>query len=81
VPLFVATLWYGWDFRKRVEPLTKFISLRSIARAGERAESAILDDDLGVEGPGERGVLRRGSTVDEDREKGLRFVNPSLVVP
>jgi hypothetical protein len=81
VPLFVATLWYGWDFRKRVEPLTRFISLRSIARAGERAESAILDDDLGVEGPGERGVLRRGSTVDEDREKGLRFVNPSLVVP
>jgi hypothetical protein len=25
--------------------------------------------------------LRRGSTVDEDKEKGLRFVNPSLTAP
>ena len=83
VPLFIATLWYGWDFRKRVEPLTRFISLRSI----QRAESAVLDDGEALEGaasaPGDREalLLRRGSTVDEDREKGLRFVNPSLVAP
>jgi hypothetical protein len=81
VPLLVATLWYGWEFRKRAEPLTRFISLRSIKRAGEGGESAILDDDLGGQGAEQREVLRRGSTVDEDREKGLRFVNPSLVVP
>ncbi|KAK4044346.1 hypothetical protein C8A01DRAFT_31399 [Parachaetomium inaequale] len=86
-PLFVATLWYGWDFRRRAEPLTRFISLRSIERAGEGGGgSAVLDGELS---PGEvaaaatrqREVLRRASTVDEDREKGLRFVNPSLVVP
>jgi hypothetical protein len=82
-PLLIATLWYGWDFRKRVEPLTRFISLRSIQR---RQDTAVLEDDGGevVGGgfDGEReGLLRRGSTVDEDREKGLRFVNPSLVTP
>lgn len=81
-PLFVATLWYGWDFRKRVEPLTRFISLRSIERRGEGGETAILDEDFsGADGEEQREVLRRGSTVDEDREKGSRFVNPSLVVP
>ncbi|KAK4239417.1 hypothetical protein C8A03DRAFT_42961 [Achaetomium macrosporum] len=84
-PLFVATLWYGWGFRRRVEPLTRFISLRSIKQTGEGGESssAIMDGDLDGAGDGaeQREVLRRGSTVDEDREKGLRFVNPSLVMP
>jgi hypothetical protein len=89
-PLFVATLWYGWDFRKRVEPLTRFISLRSIRRAagppegGDRESESAVSEEGGVAGPEERrrrGVFRRGSTVDEDREKGLRFVNPSLVMP
>ncbi|KAK3309781.1 uncharacterized protein B0T15DRAFT_424727 [Chaetomium strumarium] len=86
-PLLVATLWYGWGFRRRVEPLTRFISLRSIKQqvAGEGGESAILDGDLdgaaGDDAERQREVLRRGSTVDEDREKGLRFVNPSLVMP
>ncbi|KAK4098574.1 DUF221-domain-containing protein [Parathielavia hyrcaniae] len=81
VPLLVATLWYGWGFRKRVEPLTRFISLRSINRASEGGDSAILDEDFAGQGAEQREVLRRGSTVDEDREKGLRFVNPSLVCP
>ncbi|KAL2193703.1 hypothetical protein P885DRAFT_80928 [Corynascus similis CBS 632.67] len=81
-PLFVATLWYGWDFRRRAEPLTRFIALRSIERPGEEGGSAIIDGDLSSErGEPQREVLRRGSTVDEDREKGLRFVNPSLVAP
>ncbi|KAL2021369.1 hypothetical protein VTK56DRAFT_7234 [Thermocarpiscus australiensis] len=81
-PLFVATLWYGWSFRRRMEPLTRFISLRSIKRAEDGEGSAIIGEDF--DGPGggvQREFLRRGSTVDEDREKGLRFVNPSLVMP
>ncbi|KAJ4297381.1 hypothetical protein N0V88_004300 [Collariella sp. IMI 366227] len=80
-PLFIATLWYGWDFKKRAEPLTRFISLRSIKRTEEGGETAILDEDFEGSGEENREVLRRGSTVDEDKEKGLRFVNPSLVVP
>lgn len=80
VPLLVGTLWYAYVFRKRFEPLTRFISLRSIKRNDSVGTDAILEDDFaGDEDVPER--LRRGSTVDEDREKGLRFVNPSLVVP
>jgi hypothetical protein len=87
-PLFVGTVWYGWEFRKRMEPLTRFISLRSIKRSelegGEEGEGSgvILDGDEEEDlGRARRELLRRGSTVDEEREKGLRFVNPSLVVP
>ncbi|OIW34653.1 DUF221-domain-containing protein [Coniochaeta ligniaria NRRL 30616] len=83
LPLLIGTLWYAYEFRHRFEPLTRFISLRSIKRneTGEDpGADAILDEDFsGDEDVAER--LRRGSTVDEDREKGLRFVNPSLVVP
>ncbi|KAL2271390.1 hypothetical protein VTJ83DRAFT_761 [Remersonia thermophila] len=98
-PLFIGTLAYAWVFRRRVEPLTHFIALRSIdpkesarrrrpriaSNEDEISESAILDGDEDVRGALQRrdtgGIFRRGSTVDEDREKGARFVNPSLVVP
>ncbi|KAK5658941.1 hypothetical protein OQA88_1758 [Cercophora sp. LCS_1] len=82
IPLLLATVWYGHFFRKQFEPLTRFISLRSIKRGDDPGGNAILDEDFdGEGGESEREVLRRGSTVDEDREKGLRFVNPSLVAP
>lgn len=77
VPLAVFTVWYGYYFRRRYEPLTRFISLRSI-----RAE--VDADDVAVTvGPGPPTMvrLRRGSTLDEEREKGLQYVNPSLKVP
>jgi hypothetical protein len=81
IPLLIATLWYGYHFRERFEPLTRFISLRSIRRAEEPGGNAILDEDFGGAGGVHRELLRRGSTVDEDREKGLKFVNPSLISP
>lgn len=85
IPLLVATVWYSWGFKQQFEPLTRFISLRSIMQGAADGEdvgaTAILDDDLGGEGEEGRERLRRGSTVDEDREKGLRFVNPNLVIP
>lgn len=89
IPLLIATVWYSYAFRRQFEPLTRFISLRSIKRGEDEQEAAaaghvVLDEDLvrDEEGAGEREVLRRrGSTIDEDREKGLRFINPSLVVP
>ncbi|KAL8388854.1 hypothetical protein RB595_008980 [Gaeumannomyces hyphopodioides] len=111
LPLLVVTCWYSYYFRRRFEPLTKYISLRSIRReehhrhgddddgaasGGGAHEEAILDEDEDLEsavpppGPSHdlvvragrrRRMLRRMSTVDEDRERGLRFINPSLVVP
>ncbi|TPX19129.1 uncharacterized protein E0L32_011202 [Thyridium curvatum] len=88
-PLLIFTLWYSYYFRQRFEPLTQFIALRSIHRGRARGDRYVDDDevrgDVAVEeGAGDdrvQGVRRRGSTVDEDREKGLSFVNPSLVVP
>lgn len=77
-PLAVFTVWYGYYFRRRYEPLTRFISLRSI-----RAE-VDADDAAAVAGPrGRFGLeaLRRGSTLDEEREKGLQYMNPSLKMP
>jgi len=80
IPLPIATLWYSYFFKRQFEPLTHFISLRSIKLGDDAGTSAILNEDFGGQGE-ERELLRRGSTIDEDREKGLRFVNPSLVVP
>ncbi|CCC07906.1 hypothetical protein SMACR_01470 [Sordaria macrospora] len=80
-PLLFITVWYGYSFRRHFEPLTKFISLRSIKRGEDEGGNAILDEDLDGEGEETRERIRRGSTVDEDKEKGARFVNPNLVKP
>nr|CDP22915.1 Putative protein of unknown function [Podospora anserina S mat+] len=88
-PLVIGTVWYSWNFKWQFEPLTKFISLVSIKRGEDEEEGvnevAILDDEREggyEEDVDQRSLRRRGSTtVDEAREKGLRFVNPSLVVP
>ncbi|KAK3329903.1 hypothetical protein B0H66DRAFT_542322 [Apodospora peruviana] len=81
VPLVLVTFYYSWSYRRQFEPLTRFISLRSIKRGEDEGGNAILDDDFGGTGEQQRELLRRGSTIDEDREKGLRFVNPSLALP
>ncbi|KAK3355496.1 hypothetical protein B0H65DRAFT_49641 [Neurospora tetraspora] len=80
-PLLIITVWYGYWFRRHFEPLTKFIALRSIKRGEDRGGNAILDEDLDGEGEETRERIRRGSTVDEDKEKGAKFVNPNLVKP
>jgi calcium permeable stress-gated cation channel len=77
-PMLAFTVWYSYYFRRRFEPLTRFISLRSIRRSDDEEEEQVARGESG--GRSER-LLRRGSTIDEDREHGLRFVNPSLVVP
>lgn len=79
-PLVVLTFWYNIYSRRRYTPLTRFIALRSIKRAS----------DPGLEGnPGrdpnqaqqQTRLARRMSTVDEDKEKGMKFVNPNLIAP
>ncbi|KAI0417557.1 hypothetical protein F5X98DRAFT_142805 [Xylaria grammica] len=76
-PLLVLTIWYNHSFNQRFVPLTKFIALRSIKR----------DSDPGRQGsPDQNGeetvrLARRMSTIDEDKEKGMSFINPSLIAP
>ncbi|SPN96672.1 uncharacterized protein DNG_00193 [Cephalotrichum gorgonifer] len=79
-PLVVFTVWYGYYFRRRYEPLTMFISLRSIRADTDPEEAAGFSDGMPTGRPA-LGTLRRGSTLDEEREKGLRYVNPSLKLP
>lgn len=78
-PLLVVTIWYSFYWKRRFEPLTIFIALKSV----RYEESAITDeeDDADFYGdvPEPREIFRRGSTLDEDREKGAKFVNPNLV--
>ncbi|KAI1128433.1 DUF221-domain-containing protein [Nemania abortiva] len=76
-PLIVLTLWYNYYFHKQFIPLTKFIALRSIKRDSDPGRQSNPDQD---EGQPMR-LARRMSTIDEDREKGLSFINPSLIAP
>ena len=79
VPLIPITIWYSYYFGRTYEPLTKFIALRSIRRE-DNADVNFVGEELGNDRP--PGFNRRQSTtIDESREQGLKFVNPSLVVP
>jgi len=78
VPLIPFTIWYSYYFRRTLNPLMRFIALRSIRR-NTNPDINIAGEDIGIATP--PGRYRRGSTVDEAREKGMKFVNPSLVVP
>ncbi|KAJ4154108.1 hypothetical protein LMH87_010571 [Akanthomyces muscarius] len=83
LPLLPFTIWYSYYFTRRFEPLTKYIALRNI-RGAASDDEAILDDGQDEplpNGNSTRRLLRRGSTMDELREQGLSFVNPSLVSP
>ncbi|KAL2757313.1 hypothetical protein ACRALDRAFT_1028350 [Sodiomyces alcalophilus JCM 7366] len=81
VPLIFLTLWYSHYFGRRFVPLTRFIALRSIRPGGGyEDEDAIAEEEAGEDLMPPAGLLRRGSTVDEEREKGLQFLNPSVTV-
>ncbi|KAI1083001.1 DUF221-domain-containing protein [Whalleya microplaca] len=80
VPLLVLTFWYHFYSRRRYTPLLRFIALRSINRGSDPGSESRPDEDLQQVAQQTR-LTRRMSTIDEDREKGMRFVNPSLVAP
>lgn len=83
VPLLPFTIWYSYYIKQRFEPLTKYIALRAIRTNEVADDEAVLDEtfDDNREVRPSRTILRRGSTLDEYREKGQVFVNPSLVAP
>jgi calcium permeable stress-gated cation channel len=79
VPSIGFTIWFSYFYGRTYEPLTKYIALRSIRREDD-PDINIADEDIGIACPPGR-IRRLSSTVDEEREKGQKFVNPSLVVP
>jgi calcium permeable stress-gated cation channel len=79
VPLLGFTIWFSYFYGQTYEPLTRFIALRSIRREGD-PDVNIAGENIGISRP--PGHIRRlSSTVDEEREKGQKYVNPSLVIP
>lgn len=85
-PLIPFTVWYSYYFTRRFEPLTKYIALRNIRNVSDDDDEAVSDEDEAQDEPIPNGqspvrLVRRGSTIDELREQGLSFVNPSLVTP
>jgi calcium permeable stress-gated cation channel len=79
VPLIFFTIWFSYFYGRTYEPLTKYIALRCIRRKND-PDVNIADEILDIERPPGH-IRRQSTTVDEDREKGQKFVNPSLVIP
>ncbi|KAL5597018.1 hypothetical protein BROUX41_006312 [Berkeleyomyces rouxiae] len=85
IPLYAITSWYWYYFHRRYVPLTKFIALRSIredptadnddAAPADLGNGSLSDEDFEA---ARRAYFRHGSTLDEYRERGARFINPSL---
>ena len=77
VPLLAGTVWFIFFYNRTYEPLMKFIALRSLHRDGDHSsEDAVEPFEARYDS--ETG---RGRAVDEDDITGLRFINPSLVIP
>jgi hypothetical protein len=79
-PLIIGTLWFAYIYSRSYRPLMKFIALKSL----RRAEHSDIGRDVQEEAisSGFNGNTFAGrQTVDEARERGLRFEHPSLVMP
>ncbi|MCJ1474664.1 hypothetical protein MMC13_003324 [Lambiella insularis] len=74
VPLFVGTVWFGLFYRKSYDPLMRFIALRSLHRDDDADIISLSQSRFDTETEG-------GRIVDTSEETGLRFINPSLIVP
>ncbi|KAI8935798.1 hypothetical protein NX059_007316 [Plenodomus lindquistii] len=81
VPLVFCTMWFFLVFARTYRPLMKFIALRSLRNPESSDIGRDVQEEAIVSGrEGSRTSTGR-LTLDEAREKGLRFENPSLVVP
>lgn len=81
VPLVVGTLWFLVVFARTYRPLMKFIALRSLRSPDSSDLGREIQEEAVVSGREGRRVSTSKLTLDEAREKGLRFENPSLVMP
>jgi hypothetical protein len=73
IPLVLITLWFTRVYGKSYKPLMTYIALRSIRKAEHGDPDAAArryENETG-----------NHMTVDETRESGLRFINPSLIAP
>lgn len=79
-PLAVGTLWFLFIFARTYRPLMKFIALKSLRRPEQSDLGRDVQEDSFTHGQEDRITMGR-LTLDEARERGLRFENPSLIMP
>lgn len=74
IPLLLGTVWFAYLYRRTYEPLLKFIAIRSLHH--EAGSDGITRGESRYDSETDH-----GRTVDEDEETGLRYINPSLIIP
>ena len=79
-PLLAGTLWFGYVYGRTYRPLMKFIALRSLRQAEQSDLGRAVQEEAFSPGRQRRAPAGR-QTLDEARERGLRFENPSLIMP
>ncbi|CAO2649135.1 Nn.00g100840.m01.CDS01 [Neocucurbitaria sp. VM-36] len=80
-PLVIGTLWFLYVFSRTYRPLMKFIALRSLRNPEQSDLGRDVQEEAVSSGREGRIVPAGRLTLDEARESGQRFVNPSLVMP
>ncbi|KAF1929622.1 DUF221-domain-containing protein [Didymella exigua CBS 183.55] len=80
-PLAIATVWFLFIYARTYRPLMKFIALRSL-HDPERSNLGrdVQEDAVHAQRDGQTRQVGR-LTLDEARERGLKFEIPSLVMP
>jgi len=83
IPLLLGTIWFTYVYTRTYRPLMQFIALRSIRRAEHSDYNRPADSEDTPGGTQDRYMseTRHGMTVDESRETGMAFINPSLIAP
>ncbi|KAL8713588.1 MAG: hypothetical protein Q9220_002450 [cf. Caloplaca sp. 1 TL-2023] len=76
IPLLAATVWFRVVFQRTFDPLMRFIALRSLDGSRMPFGGDFMEGETRYERETDR-----GRAVDEDDETGLRYINPSLVIP
>lgn len=79
-PLIIGTLWFFYVFARTYRPLMKFIALRSL-RSPDTGLGRDIQEEAVASGRGGHRITMGRLTLDEARERGQRFVNPSLTMP
>ena len=74
LPLIAGTIWFIVFYRRSYEPLINFIALRSLHQKGLPNADALGETRYDFE-------TEHGRTVDENEDTGLRYINPSLIIP
>lgn len=85
-PLPIMTLTYWYNFERTIGPLLKFIALQAIETEGSSSGQSTTRATSNIEESSEtEALLRRprsaSRTLDEQRERGLKYINPNLVRP